>query len=146
MTKQKFENALDAMDALNANDPNPIQIDGHDQPAALYYARQMTKTLENLYPGASNALKLAARAQHIERWKVPRDNYPKGRAGYHRWRNDLKERHAKSASQILRNCGFDEELTTRVAGLIAKKNLKTDPETKALEDVACIVFFKYYAA
>ena len=40
--------------------------------------------------------------------------------------------------------GYGEEDSERVANLLLKKGLKTNPETQALEDVACLVFLEYY--
>lgn len=142
----KFDKAISAIDARNANDPNITVIDGSPVPDALLYAKRMSAALDELYPDATEPLKIAVRAQHIERWKTPRTSYPKGRAGYHAWRNALKKMHAETAATIAQDAGFDIEAANRVAALVNKQNLAADPETKALEDTACIVFFKYYAA
>ena len=106
----------------------------------------MTAALGRLYPDASEALQLAARAQHIRRWTVPRASYPMDRAGYLRWRKDLKRKHAEWAGDILADCGYAEDEIARVGSLIRKENLKRDAEAQALEDVASIVFLEHYAA
>lgn len=141
-----FDKAIAQIDAANAKDPHLIEVDGRMEPAELAYSRRMTEALQRLYPQASAELKLAARAQHIKRWTVPRTTYPMDRAGYLRWRNDLKQRHAERAGEILRTCGFDETATARVQDLIRKKDLKRDPDAQALEDVVCIVFLEHYSA
>ena len=94
----------------------------------------------------AEALQLAVRAQHLRRWEVPRASYPMDRAGYHRWRNDLKRKHAGWAGKILRDCGYAGDAIARVGSLIRKENLKSDAEAQALEDTACLVFFAHYAA
>jgi len=38
--------------------------------------------------------------------------------------------------------GYTEEETRRIAALVRKEDLKVDEETKALEDVACLVFLE----
>jgi hypothetical protein len=68
------------------------------------------------------------------------------RAGYHRWRTRLYALHADTAEKILREVGFDDTLIERVRSLLMKKRLKADPETQALEDVACLVFLESYFA
>ena len=141
-----FEFALQRIDAANAEDPNTVLVAGESRPAELVYSERMSAMLERLVPEASEALRLAARAQHLRRWTIPRDSYPMDRAGYHRWRGELKRRHAEWASAILIESGVDAETTARVASLIRKENLKTDAETQTLEDVACLVFLKHYAA
>ena len=132
---QKFRNAIARFDAANAEDP-----DGE----ALIYAQRMSDWLEKLAPDALEALKLAARSQHIRRWEIPRDRYPMNRAGYHRWRNDLAAFHAKLAGEILREVGYDEATVGRVQSLLKKERLKEDPEAQLLEDVICLVFLEHY--
>jgi hypothetical protein len=83
---------------------------------------------------------LAARAHHIRRWEIPRDSYPEGRAGYLRWRRDLKERHASAVAEVL--SGWDAAVVTRVQDLVRKKDLATDPDAQTLEDAICLVFLQ----
>jgi hypothetical protein len=106
----------------------------------------MTRWLRRLEPDASEALQLAARAQHVARWRIPREDYPRDRANYKRWRTDLAELHAQTTGEILRDCGYDHETIDRVQSLLKKKNLKTDPECQTLEDVICLVFLESYFA
>ncbi|MCP5480523.1 MAG: DUF4202 domain-containing protein [Spirochaetales bacterium] len=127
------------IDAANGADP-----EGESAPAALIYGQRMTACLKGLYPEAGPALQIAVRGQHIERWKLPRSDYPPGRAGYHRWRTELQRRHAERLREILQSLGADEELIGRVQHLVQKKALREDPETQALEDVACLVFLQHY--
>jgi hypothetical protein len=142
----RFDAAVSAFDAANAGDPHKIAVDGELRPAELVYAERMSATLTRLYAGASEALQLAARAQHLQRWRIPRTGYPEGRAGYLRWRNDLKRKHAEWATELLGACGYPSETIARVGQLIRKENLAADPEAQALEDVACIVFLEHYLA
>src|SRR2546423_11678284 len=95
-----FSEAIRLIDAANAEDPQ-VEIDdaGQVAPAELIYGRRMTRWLAALYPAACEALQLAARAQHIRRWKVPRDSFPIDRAGYHRWRTSLYSFHADEAEK-----------------------------------------------
>jgi sirohydrochlorin ferrochelatase len=141
-----FNLALQRIDAANAEDPNTVLVAEQTRPAELVYSERMSAMLERLAPEASEALRLAVRAQHLRRWTVPRDSYPMDRAGYHRWRGELKRRHAEWASAILTECGVDAETTARASSLIRKENLKTDVESQTLEDVACLVFLQHYAA
>jgi hypothetical protein len=146
MASQRFEAAVAAMDAANADDPNRIVGDGVETAKELLYARRMTAWLERLVPDASESLSLAARCQHIRRWEIPRADYPQGRIGYLKWRTDLKHFHAHVAGQLLAEAGYDEDTITRVKGLVRKERLKQDAEVQALEDVACLVFLEHYFA
>jgi hypothetical protein len=104
----------------------------------------MSETLNRHFPQASEALKLAVRAQHLMRWTVPRDDYPIDRHGYHAWRNAAKRKHADDVADILAQAGYGAEQVARVQALIRKERLKRDPEAQALEDVACLVFLEHY--
>ena len=53
---------------------------------ALLYGQRMSAELDRFFPDASDALQIAARGQHVERWKLKRTEYPEGRAGYLAWR------------------------------------------------------------
>jgi poly-gamma-glutamate capsule biosynthesis protein CapA/YwtB (metallophosphatase superfamily) len=52
--------------------------------------------------------------------------------------------HAEIAREILRDVGYDSTTIGRVQALLRKERLKSDPEVQCLEDVACLVFLKYY--
>lgn len=136
--------ALARFDETNAADPNRETVDGAQQPRELVYARRMTEMLEGLAPDAPEAVKLAARCQHIRRWTVPRAGYPAGRDGYRKWRGDLARFHAETAGGILRGVGYGPAAVARVQALLRKERLKTDPDVQLLEDVACLVFLQHY--
>ncbi|RXG14281.1 putative protein DUF4202 [Leeuwenhoekiella aestuarii] len=138
------QEALEAIDSHNAKDPNFETIDGQQIPKELLYSQRMTAQLLSFEPDASEALQIAARAQHICRWKSPRDAYPQDRVGYLRWREDLKKMHAKLTGRILEELGYSKEFTDRVKFLILKKHIKKDYESQTLEDVICLVFLEHY--
>ncbi|PPK88389.1 uncharacterized protein DUF4202 [Neolewinella xylanilytica] len=142
----KLTAAFAAFDAANAADPRYVDSGADEVPYELLYAQRMTEELNRYLPEAPLPLRLAARAQHLERWRSPREDYPMDREGYLRWRADLKKFHAARAGEILSEVGFGAEVIERVAFLLQKKRLKRDDDTQALEDVICIVFLKYYAA
>jgi hypothetical protein len=131
----RFQLAVNKIDAANAQDPNSKE---------LIYSQRMTQWLEQVEPNASEALRLAARAQHIMRWKIPRSQYPMDRAGYHRWRTHLYDFHADTVAGILRDVGYDDATIARVRSLIRKERIKSDPEMQTLEDVICLVFLENY--
>jgi hypothetical protein len=73
----------------------------------------MTARLERFAPEASEPLRLAARCQHIQRWKIPRPDYSMDRIGYLQWRKRLQKFHAELAGKILRDVGYDEDTVAR---------------------------------
>lgn len=135
---------MERFDAVNRQDPNRERFRGKDFPRELLYSERMTEWLQRLAPDASEALRLAARSQHIARWTIPRSDYPMDRPGYHLWRSTLARFHAGKAGQILREVGYDEPTCRRVEGFLLKKDLKSDPEMQLLEDVICLVFLESY--
>lgn len=135
--------AYQAFDSENAADPNTVTIDGQERPKELVFAERLTEEVMALDPDASLALRLAARCQHICRWQIPRDSEPMGRAGYLKWRQQLKKFHASKAGKILGEVGAPDDVVTTVQELNLKKNLKTDPDCQTLEDALCILFLKY---
>ena len=138
----RFDAAIAAFDRSNGEDPNRVVHDGKDWPKELLYARRMTACLAWFAPDASDALKLAARAQHIRRWVMPRGDYPMGRAGYLEWRAELKRLHARLAGTVLAEVGYDAAEVARVQSLLRKERLKRDAEAQCLEDIACLVFLE----
>jgi hypothetical protein len=106
----------------------------------------MTARLTSFRPDAPEHLRIAARAQHLERWRLPRTEYPMDRPGYLRWRNEQKRRHGARVAELMQEAGYCEADRERVAGLVRKEGLKRDPEAQALEDVACLVFIEHYLA
>jgi len=145
-TSERFTEAIWHFDAANAEDPNWEMVDGRERPKALVYAQRLTAMLVRFAPDASEALHLAARCQHLQRWKIPRADYPMTRAGYHQWRNQLRDFHAELAGAILDEVGYEGATIARVASLIRKEALKTDAEAQALEDVVALVFLESYLA
>jgi len=143
---QQFAVALRRFDAENSRDPNLETVAGVTHPRELLYAQRLTDWVLRLAPDASEALRLAARCQHICRWESPRDSYPLDRAGYLKWRADLKKFHAEKSGEILRETGYDEETIRRVQDLNLKKNFPADAETRTLEDALCLVFLQFQLA
>jgi hypothetical protein len=143
---QKFAAALLRFDEENARDPNLEITGGISRPRELLYAERLTQWVLKLCPEASEALRLAARCQHICRWQSPRENYPMTRAGYLKWRADLKKFHAQKSGEILQAAGYDDETIRRVRDLNLKKIFPADPEVRVLEDALCLVFLEFQFA
>jgi hypothetical protein len=135
----KFAGAIRRIDEANARDPNVES----GRPRELLYAERLTAWVLKLRPDASEALRLAARCQHICRWQSPRENYPMTRPGYLKWRADLKKFHAEKSGAILRETGFDDDTIRRVQDLNLKKNFPADAECRVLEDALCLVFLEF---
>ncbi len=127
-----IEKVFAAIDAANAADPAG---------RALLYGQRMSEALGD----APELLQIAARAQHIERWLIPRASYPEGRVAYLKWRKDLQHHHAKRAGELMREAGYSEADIARVGSMLCKERLKYDAEVQTLEDTICLVFLKYEA-
>ena len=132
--------ALDLIDIANRADPSVE--DG--VPAALLYGQRMTAEMDRLFPQAPDLLRIAARGQHVERWLLPRADYPDGPEGYLAWRREQARRHGLRVGGIMAEAGYDSAAQARVGVLLRKEGLKRDPEVQALEDVICFVFLRWY--
>ena len=143
---KRLRTAIARLDAANAEDPNVETVDGVAYPKELLYAQRMTAWLDRLAPDASEALRLAARAQHIRRWAIPRRDYPMTRTGYLKWRTTLYRFHADTAGDVLREVGYDDATIAAVQSLLRKEGLKRNPDMQCLEDVVCLVFLESYFA
>jgi hypothetical protein len=137
-----FEKALQCFDAENSRDPNLENIQDRMVPRELIYAQWLTNWVLKLDPDASEALLLAARSQHLCRWMRPRESYPMTRAGYLKWREDLRKFHAHKAGEILTELGFPKETVARVQSLNLKEEFPEDPESCVLQDALCLLFLE----
>jgi len=127
----QFEKAQQAFAACDAGDPSGE--------TSAYHAA-VGRWVLALEPQAALVVQLAALGQHIERWTVPRSDYPLGRVGYRQWRSTLSQLHGRRCAEILRGVGYDEATAQRVAELVTKKRLRSDPEAGLLQDAVCLTF------
>ena len=139
-----FDKSIALIDAANKEDPNRETADGMEWPKELLYSHRMSDMLERFAPDADEAVKLAIRAQHVQRWKSPRDAYPMDRIGYLQWRKDLYKIQAETAAGLLQQAGCDEDVIERVRLAVAKMRIKENPDTQLLEDVTDLVFIEHY--
>jgi hypothetical protein len=140
----RFDEVIAAIDDANARDPKTVEIGRRTVSAELLYGQRMSDALAGMAADASELLRIAVRGQHIERWTSARSSYPVGRAGYLKWRNDLKDYHARRLGEIMAAAGYGPQDAARVGALVRKERLRSDPEAQMLEDVACIVFLTHY--
>lgn len=138
-TMDAHARARELIDAAHAADPNRT---ADRRPAELVYADRIENWILQLVPEAPAHLRLAARAQHLERWSVPRSTYPLGRSGYHAWRKSLYAKQAARARDLLLHAGVAATEADEAAVWVSKTGLKTNPGTQALEDAACLVFLE----
>ena len=140
----RLQAVLAAIDHANSADPRSELVHDTEVPCELLYGRRMSERLAQLAEEADEALQIAVRAQHVQRWMIPRDSYPLDRDGYKRWRTALGHYHAEIAAQLMAEHGYDQALIARVSSLIRKENFKRDEDAQTLEDVACLVFLEHY--
>ena len=138
----RFHRAILEIDLRNADDPHFLRHHGHDHLKEQLHAELVTGWVWKLNSAPSEALLLAARAHHLRRWALAREDYPTGRAGYHQWRTALKELHAAEAGEVLAREGYEAALIERVQVLVRRRQLKEDPEQQTLEDAICLTFLE----
>ena len=143
-SSSRLEAVIAAIDAANAADPRSAIVDGIDRPREVVYSERMSQCLARIYPAASQGLQIAARAQHIRRWQIPRSTYPLGRDGYHAWRASCRAHHAALTAGIMGEHGYSDREIAQVVKIINKDEMKQDPESQALENVVGVVFVQHY--
>jgi len=131
-----------AIDAAHTADP---EAEGGTA-GEIRYADRVEEWVQKLVSPASDVLRLAARAQHLERWAIPRGEFPEGRGGYLRWRSAVHRRQGERVREILTGAGCADDVAGRVAALVSKSAPRGDAEAQALEDAACLVFLEHEAA
>ena len=144
LNQVRFNLAIAGFDALNKQDPNREIADGQEYAKELLYAMRMSAMLHCYMTDASEALQLAVRCQHIQRWKIARASYAMTKPAYLLWRNDLKNFHAATASTGLHEVGYDAALIRQVCALVKKEAPQTNTETQVLQDVVVLVFLAHY--
>ena len=133
MKVSRLENVLAAIDQFNKRDPK-----GKEFP----YSENLTRRVLKLNARPSEALRIAARGQHIGRWTIPRESYPMNRGGYLRWREDLKRFHAQTVGELMVQAGYPEPDVEAVRRIILKKNFQTNADAQTVEDALCLVFLE----
>lgn len=142
----KLEAVLQLIDQANNEDPNQEEWQGQTVAKEWLYGQRMSQCLSEFAPDASELLQIAARGQHIQRWSIPRTDYPEGRVGYKHWRTELGKFHGEKTAELMLQAGYSDDDAERVKTLLQKKRLKQDEEVQALEDVICLVFLDHYLA
>ena len=138
----RLAKAIVAIDTANSDDPFTLVVDGVERPKEMVHAELMTEWVLRLDPGATEAQLIAARAHHLRRWALPRQDYPEGRSGYLRWRTTLKKQHAEEVGAILAQVGYDPGTIERVQQIVRKEGLGRDPQVQVHEDALCLVFLQ----
>jgi len=139
-----YNTAKALIDAANSEDPNKEISAGQSWPKELLYSHRMSDMLERFAPKVDEPMKLAISAQHIQRWKSPRDAYPMNKKGYYQWRTQLYQFHADTVCTLMKQAGYDDDSLQRVNQAVAKKSLKTNTDTQLVEDIAALVFIEHY--
>jgi hypothetical protein len=143
-SEQPLACALSAIDEANRADPNQEPFDGESLPKEFAYSLHMTRWLFALEPSPSPRMQVACRAQHIERWTMPRNEFAEGRKAYYEWRQACGRMHGRRAAEIMAHCGFPGPECEQVETVLTKRELRQDEDTQLLEDVACMVFLERY--
>ncbi|GAA5878680.1 hypothetical protein JCM3774_000449 [Rhodotorula dairenensis] len=148
----RLDRALALLEERHRTDPA--------HPNSLEYHRSLAHFVQHLSPPGhppSEALVLAANAQHVQRWHRPRQDYPDGLAGYKMWRTALNKYHADILHEVMRSAGYDDStekdapLFERTRDLLLKRTLQRpplpkdvsllkDPEAHLFEDAICLTF------
>jgi Domain of unknown function (DUF4202) len=139
---ERYDAAVAAIDAANQGDPTSVLVRGSMHPLAHAHGLLAAEWVSELHPDADETWLLAARAHHLRRWELPRNEYPTGRAGYLKWKRDQRKRHAHDVGELLTAVGYDQTTIERVQALVRRDNLASDAGSQAIEDAACLAFIE----
>jgi hypothetical protein len=143
MNDARFRRAIEAFDRANAEDPQQELSGGVMRPKELASAERLSAWVERLDPNASEALRLAARCQHIRRWELARTSFSNDRVGYLKWRTELGRFHAETAARLLAEAGYDAATIDDVRRINVKQGLHSNPDTQTMEDALCLAFLEH---
>lgn len=134
----RFDEAAARFEAVHRCDPERRD----DEPSAVRYHRHLAAWVDRVSPAGPEAMRLAARCQHLRRWAIPRRDYPATRAGYRAWRAALARKTAEEAAAILADVGYDGATIARVGAFVRKEGLRGDEEVQRFEDAICLAFLE----
>ncbi len=144
MNQTLFKQVCTLIDDANSKDPNQESDGNKDWPKELLYSHRMADMLERFDPDSDDVIELAIRAQHIERWKSPRSDFPMNKKGYYQWRTQLYQFHADTLGKLMLEAGYDTSDIERAKLAVGKKNLKNNLDTQLLENISAMVFIEHY--
>ena len=143
MEKEKLNHLIDRFLELNSKDPNKIEFEKQEFPREYIYSKWLSKWVHQLIPNPSIALQLASYSQHLKRWEIPRDSFPKDRNGYLKWRTKLYKYHSDEVEKILKEEKVNDDLILEVKSIIEKKNSDTNKDVQLMEDALCLVTLEF---
>ncbi|KAA0010392.1 DUF4202 domain-containing protein [Billgrantia pellis] len=141
-----YQRVMSELDALHAEDPRRVEVEGESLPLELWHAGRMSAWLTRVVEAPDELTRIAVRAQHLQRWQVPRSEYPEGRVGYLTWRRDQGKRAGETTATLMEAAGYPAEQAEQAARMIRKQGLGRDAGAQAVEDCACLVFLVNYFA
>lgn len=139
-----FEQVITLINEVNNQDPNQELHNDKAWPKERLYSERMTDMLNRFQPDADELMHIAVRAQHIKRWCSPRSDFPMNKQGYHQWRSALYIFHAETVVELMQQAGCSEAQQQRVYNAVAKKQIKRNPDSQLVEDIASLVFIEHY--
>lgn len=120
-----------------------IDSENCDDKSEVLYSKRMLETLLDFDTQAEDDLKIACYGQHIKRFAYPRSDYPEGRAGYLKWRKELYTIHANLVEDCILKANGSKQFAESVKNIMINK-VTGKGKSQTFEDVACLVFLKYY--
>lgn len=139
-----FEKATSAISEIHSCDPSFSLYNGENIPSERLYSERMLMVLNEFEPDSDYILQLAIQCQHFERWKVARDLFSMDRKGYHQWRNAVMDYQLSRTTEVLKNAGIDNADIAEITDTLSKQGNKSYEKAQIVQDVACIVFVKWY--
>ena len=138
----RLAEVLESIDLANASDPSRLIFEGVEYPAALVEGRRAQWWVRHLRLEASDPLLIAARGHHLRRWEIPRESYPRDRAGYLAWRTRLYDFHAEAVADLMQRGGYSQDTVAHGQRLLRKEGIKVDVDAQTYEDAVSLAFLE----
>lgn len=141
-TDPRWRDAVAAFTRHHEDDPREVVRAGVATTVSIDYHARVSAWVRRLDPRAALSVRLAALAQHVRRFEMPRAAYPAGPQGYKRWRAAAGLRHVEIARDVLARVGYDDATISHTCDIMLKKKLAHDPAAALLEDAVCLRFIE----
>ncbi len=139
---EQFQKSIKEIQEGLKQDPRREIFQGVEGGRDELFTRRVAEWVQKLEPSPSEILLLAVWGHVLNRWLIPRSSYPMNPKGYHQWRHAQSKLSAEATEKILKTCEYEDDILKSVRELILKLNFPKDPDSRVLEDAACLAFME----
>ena len=144
MTHTQYELVSKAIYDVHEMDPVIELYDGKEFPSESLYSQRMLQMLNSFDFNCGELIKIAVQCQHLRRWDIARQVYSADKKGYHQWRRAVMLHQLSQMNNILDCQHVDASEINKIHDMLLNQGNKLYAEAQIIQDVACLVFLKWY--